>query len=75
MAVTRVEHEAMVEEKHVFMPKQVRQLHQHQFGPWGSPLDMGGDLPPRRHPYTCPNRNDGRHFENGGDLGVLVPTI
>lgn len=26
------------------------------------------------HPYTCPNRNDGRHQDRGVDLGALVAT-
>lgn len=26
------------------------------------------------HPYTCPNRGDGHHHNNGNDLGCLVPT-
>lgn len=26
------------------------------------------------HPYTCINRGDGRHGNQGGDLGVLVET-
>jgi hypothetical protein len=26
------------------------------------------------HPYTCPERGDGRHHDNGHDLGCLVPT-
>jgi hypothetical protein len=28
-----------------------------------------------RHPFTCPNRGDGKHRENDIDLGALVPTI
>jgi hypothetical protein len=24
------------------------------------------------HPFTCSNRSDGRHGEEGGDLGVLI---
>lgn len=24
------------------------------------------------HPYTCPNRGDGQHVDNGRDLGVLT---
>lgn len=27
------------------------------------------------HPYTCANRGDGRHGEEGGDTGVLIATI
>lgn len=26
------------------------------------------------HPYTCPNRGDGRHHDNGHDIGCLVAT-
>lgn len=26
------------------------------------------------HPYTCANRSDGMHGEEGGDLGVLIAT-
>jgi len=26
------------------------------------------------HPYTCPNRGDGNHHDNGNDLGCLVAT-
>jgi hypothetical protein len=26
------------------------------------------------HPFTCPNRGDGKHHEFWGDLGVLVPS-
>lgn len=26
------------------------------------------------HPYTCPNRGDGKHHHNGNDLGCLVAT-
>jgi hypothetical protein len=29
----------------------------------------------RFHPFTCPNRGDGRHFHNGIDHGVLIPTV
>lgn len=28
-----------------------------------------------RHPFTCANRGDGNHRDNGHDLGVLVPTV
>lgn len=27
------------------------------------------------HPFTCPNRGDGRHRDLYGDLGALVPTV
>lgn len=27
------------------------------------------------HPFTCPNRGDGKHTEIGSDLGMLVPTV
>lgn len=26
------------------------------------------------HPFTCGNRNDGNHGEEGGDLGILIAT-
>lgn len=26
------------------------------------------------HPYTCPNRGDGKHRHNGNDKGCLVAT-
>ena len=26
------------------------------------------------HPFTCANRSDGKHGEEGGDLGVLIAT-
>lgn len=26
------------------------------------------------HPYTCPDRGDGKHLHNGNDLGCLTPT-
>ena len=27
------------------------------------------------HPFTCGNRGDGNHFQNGNDVGVLTPTV
>ena len=27
------------------------------------------------HPFTCPNRGDGKHFDNGIDKGALIPTV
>lgn len=51
-----------------FTPEQVEALHRHQFGPWESPIH-------RFHSYTCPNRGDGRHFNNGADVGALIPTV
>lgn len=27
------------------------------------------------HPFTCANRGDGNHFDNGIDLGGLIPTV
>ena len=27
------------------------------------------------HPFTCANRGDGNHRDNGVDLGALVPTV
>lgn len=59
----------------IFTPEEVKKLHQYQFGPWGNPLDpLDSDPPPRMHPFTCPNRGDGNHFDNGADLGALIPT-
>ena len=45
----------------IFTPEEVRNLHEFQ-----SRED--------RHPFTCLNRDDGNHFHNGRDLGMLVPT-
>jgi hypothetical protein len=59
----------------VFTHKQVAKLWQYQFGPWAKPFDRNSPLPQRFHPFTCPNRGDGNHFENGEDLGILVPTV
>lgn len=46
----------------VFTPKQVASLWEFQ---------QSGYF----HPFTCPDRGDGRHFENGIDLGGLIPTV
>lgn len=27
------------------------------------------------HPFTCANRGDANHRENGSDRGMLVPTV
>jgi hypothetical protein len=27
------------------------------------------------HPFTCPNRGDGKHVSIGSDLGMLIPTV
>jgi len=54
-------------QREVFTPDQVAALHKYQFGPFDSPMN-------RFHPFTCPNRGDGRHFDNGADLGALIPT-
>mgnify|MGYP003514327745 CR=1 FL=1 len=51
----------------IFTLGEVEKLHKHQFGPW-APFEQ-------MHPYTCENRGDGKHFLNGGDLGILIPTI
>jgi hypothetical protein len=59
----------------VFTPEQVAALHQYQFGPWAPLFDHTSKLPQRMHPFTCPNRGDGRHFDNGADLGALIPTV
>lgn len=29
----------------------------------------------RFHPFTCENRNDGKHRPNDIDLGGLIPTV
>ena len=50
----------------IFNAKQVEKLHRYQFGPWTHNMCM--------HPFTCPNRGDGNHFDNGSDLGALIPT-
>ena len=63
--------------ENIFTPQEVEKLHQYQFGPWGSPFlprDEQNPLP-RMHPFTCPNRGDGNHFDNGSDLGALIPTV
>ncbi len=46
----------------VFSHEEVKNLHHYQF--------MAN-----MHPFTCPNRGDGNHFDNGSDLGALIPTI
>lgn len=58
----------------VFTDEEVAALWRWQFGPWGDPFDPHATLRPRMHPFTCPNRGDGKHLEVGGDLGILVPT-
>lgn len=50
-----------------FTPQQVAALHRYQFGPW----DPGN----RFHPFTCPNRGDGNHFDIDRDHGILIPTV
>jgi hypothetical protein len=57
----------------VFTPGEVANLHRHQFGPFDSPLSPEGFH--RMHPFTCPNRGDGKHFDNGPDVGALIPTV
>lgn len=57
-----------------FTPEQVEALHRYQFGPFRERFE-DGHLPMRQHPYTCPNRGDGHHFDNGSDLGALIPTV
>lgn len=61
----------------VFTPEQVEGLHRRQFGPFAAAYDdhVRFGTPMRMHPYTCPNRGDGRHFDNGSDLGALIPTV
>jgi len=51
-----------------FLLEQVAALHVYQFGPWDTPFGRG-------HPFTCVNRGDGKHFDNGADLGILTPTV
>jgi hypothetical protein len=60
----------------VFTPEEVKHLWHHQFGPWRPTFGAEPDdpRPPHMHPYTCPNRGDGHHFDNGSDLGALIPT-
>ena len=59
-----------------FSAAQVERLHQYQFGPFASAEDcMAGRGRFRMHPFTCPNRGDGNHFDNGSDLGALIPTV
>lgn len=54
----------------VFSPEEVVALNDYQRGEgkWAEPFA-------RMHPFTCPNRGDGNHRENGIDLGGLVPTV
>lgn len=58
--------EARQEPKQFFTPEQVARLHKYQFGPF--------EKFQRMHPFTCPNRGDGEHFDNGRDRGMLIPT-
>ncbi len=50
----------------IFTFNEVEKLHNFQFEK---------DPFKRMHPFTCPNRGDGNHFDNGSDLGALIPTI
>ena len=55
--------------KHITAPfsaEVVHRLNQRQVG-----VD---DIAAMFHPFTCPNRGDGAHGDEGGDLGVLVAT-
>lgn len=52
----------------IFTPDQVVALEQYQRG-------EGRWSTYRMHPFTCPNRGDGKHRPNAVDLGALVPTI
>ena len=68
---------APVSAAEVFTPEQVQNLHRHQFGPF-DPMIVDGNIGggfTQMHPFTCPNRGDGHHFDNGSDLGALVPTV
>ncbi len=49
------------DQKTVFSADEVERLDRHQ---------KAG----RFHPFTCPNRGDGNHRDNGIDLGGLIPT-
>jgi hypothetical protein len=61
-------------EPNVLTTDEVAALHRRQFGPWAT-QDVGGfSVQARPHAYTCPNRGDGKHFDNGSDLGALIPT-
>ena len=51
-----------MESKNVFTSEEVKNLDQAQ---------KSGMF----HPFTCPNRGDGNHFDNGIDLGGLIPTV
>lgn len=46
----------------IFTPEQVEKLAYNQ---------TAGTL----HPFTCPNRGDGKHTEAYGDRGALVATV
>lgn len=46
----------------IFTTEQVAHLHQFQAST-------------AMHPFTCPNRGDGKHFDNGHDKGMLTPTV
>lgn len=48
-----------------FTSEQVQHLNEYQCG-------VNGGIP--FHPFTCRNRGDGNHGEEGGDRGVLVAT-
>lgn len=48
-----------------FSDAQVRGLNEYQTG-----TDFGHKMPP----FTCANRGDGQHGEEGGDKGVLIAT-
>jgi hypothetical protein len=54
--------EPMTQVRAPFTPEQVRNLFAYQ---------QAG----RFHPFTCGNRGDGKHYENGIDLGGLIPTV
>lgn len=48
-----------------FSPEQVQHLNEYQCA-------VNGGMP--FHPFTCRNRGDGHHGEEGGDRGVLIAT-
>lgn len=54
----------------VFTPDEVAAMDAYQrgTGKWAEPFA-------RMHPFTCANRGDGKHRDNGIDLGGLIPTV
>ena len=50
-----------------FTPDQVQALNEHQTNASQASVLAG-------HPFTCANRGDGNHGDEGGDRGVLIAT-